>query len=167
MRLTIIPSDQIVIKNGKALNFPFVLPDIRAVQWYGSSGEVEYTDSRPNKKITSLAPYQSVADAYQTEKTRLEDEAAQNEADAIEAAKPTVLALKALRNDLLQECDWTQSNDVTLANNPDWLTYRQELRALPQYIQNNNIQLSDYATMDLFVAAVFPTKPTQTQRDQK
>lgn len=159
MRLTIIPSDQIVIKNGKALNFPFVLPDIRAVQWYGSSGEVEYTDGRPNKKITSLAPYQSVADAYQTEKTRLEDE-------ATEAAKPTILALKALRNDLLQECDWTQSNDVTLANNPDWLTYRQELRDLPQYVQNNNIQLSDYATMDLFVAAVFPTKPAQTQRDQ-
>ncbi len=158
MKLTIIPSDQTVIRNGKALNFPFSLPDIRAVQWDNGSGEVEYLDGRPNKKITSLAPFQSVSNAWQTEKTRLEDE-------AIEAAKPTVAALKAYRNELLEKCDWTQSNDVILSNNPLWLIYRQELRDLPQYVQANNIQLSDYATMAEFVAAVFPVNPPQSQRD--
>ena len=32
------------------------------------------------------------------------------------------------RNSLLMESDWTQSRDVTLSNDTDWKTYRQELR---------------------------------------
>ena len=36
--------------------------------------------------------------------------------------------LRAERNTKLAETDWTQSRDVTLANDADWATYRQALR---------------------------------------
>ena len=38
--------------------------------------------------------------------------------------------LRAVRNELLAECDWTQVSDAT-ANAEAWATYRQELRDLP------------------------------------
>tara|TARA_B100000035_G_scaffold272290_1_gene247558 strand:+ start:37 stop:294 length:258 start_codon:yes stop_codon:yes gene_type:complete len=36
--------------------------------------------------------------------------------------------LRAMRNQILTDTDWTQSRDVTLSNDADWKTYRQELR---------------------------------------
>ena len=39
--------------------------------------------------------------------------------------------LRAKRNRLLAETDWTQSRDVTLPNDAEWATYRQALRDLP------------------------------------
>lgn len=38
------------------------------------------------------------------------------------------IQIKNQREKLLQETDWTQSRDVTLDNDADWVTYRQELR---------------------------------------
>jgi hypothetical protein len=50
------------------------------------------------------------------------------------------------RNRLLTETDWTQSRDVTLDNDADWKTYRQELR--------------DITTQDAFpYNVIWPTKP--------
>jgi len=39
--------------------------------------------------------------------------------------------LRAKRNCLLAETDWTQSRDVILPNDAEWATYRQALRDLP------------------------------------
>ena len=36
--------------------------------------------------------------------------------------------LRPIRNELLAQSDWTQNRDVTLSNDADWKTYRQELR---------------------------------------
>ena len=36
--------------------------------------------------------------------------------------------LRAMRNQMLTDTDWTQSRDVTLSNDTDWKKYRQELR---------------------------------------
>tara|TARA_S200002703_G_scaffold1634_1_gene2796 strand:- start:424 stop:723 length:300 start_codon:yes stop_codon:yes gene_type:complete len=36
--------------------------------------------------------------------------------------------LRGERNNLLSQSDWTQNRDVTLSNDADWKTYRQELR---------------------------------------
>lgn len=36
------------------------------------------------------------------------------------------------RTRLLQETDWTQNRDVTLANDAEWAAYRQALRDLPK-----------------------------------
>ena len=39
--------------------------------------------------------------------------------------------LRAKRNELLQDTDWTQTNDIRLENNEEWIKYRQALRDLP------------------------------------
>jgi len=52
-----------------------------------------------------------------------------------EAFPPELIKeVRVKRDDLLKECDWTQTRDVDLANNQEWVTYRQELRDLPQTI---------------------------------
>jgi len=58
--------------------------------------------------------------------------------------------IRKKRDRLLEECDWTQSRDVDLADNEAWVTYRQTLRDLPQTITPViGKPLDDY----------FPTKP--------
>ena len=47
--------------------------------------------------------------------------------DELVAAEP-LNELRRVRNIKLAETDWTQSRDVTLANDADWATYRQALR---------------------------------------
>ena len=42
--------------------------------------------------------------------------------------------LRRKRDKLLVESDWTQSRDLTLTNDEEWIKYRQELRDLPQTI---------------------------------
>jgi len=54
--------------------------------------------------------------------------------------------LRIERNILLTESDWTQSKDLTLTNDEEWIKYRKELRDLPQ------------TTTD-FNNVVYPTKP--------
>ena len=39
--------------------------------------------------------------------------------------------LRAKRNELLQDTDWTQTNDVRLENDEEWVAYRSLLRDLP------------------------------------
>ena len=86
MQLTIIKEDNFVSVDGEGLNFSFDLPsDIWAVQWNGTQGEVEFNNGSPNLSIDSLGEYQEVVDAFNTEKTRLETERAQAEADALAA----------------------------------------------------------------------------------
>ena len=36
--------------------------------------------------------------------------------------------LRAVRDGMLSNSDWTQNRDVTLSNDADWKTYRQALR---------------------------------------
>lgn len=71
MRLTIIPSDKLVIIDGKAImvrdaEYP---AGVHAVQWYGDKGEVEFDDvpgepKKLNEMIDTIAPYQALIDAY-------------------------------------------------------------------------------------------------------
>ena len=58
--------------------------------------------------------------------------------------------LRTQRNILLSETDWTQSRDVTLSNDADWKTYRQELRDITKTFSS----LSDKDFK-------FPEKPTE------
>ena len=45
---------------------------------------------------------------------------------------PTWEQIKAQRDKLLQQCDWTVLPDSPVSNQSDWLTYRQSLRDIPQ-----------------------------------
>ena len=67
MRVTIIPSDGVVIINGNTKHQPLDLSgcgvpaDVHALQWYDTRGWIEFSDDDdpftpkpPNKEITSL-----------------------------------------------------------------------------------------------------------------
>lgn len=68
-----------------------------------------------------------------------------NEMDAGQPARE-LDNLRAERNKLLTETDWTQSRDVTLTNDAAWQTYRQALRDITD----------TYSDLD---SVVWPTKP--------
>ena len=53
------------------------------------------------------------------------------------------------RTRLLQQTDWTQKRDVTLANDAEWAAYRQALRDLP----------SSYPNVTDKSAITWPSKP--------
>mgnify|MGYP003140753263 CR=1 FL=1 len=61
------------------------------------------------------------------------------------APKEAIESLRTRRNQLLTESDWTQSRDVFLSNDEEWITYRQQLRDLPKNTDPMN--------------PVWPTKP--------
>jgi hypothetical protein len=66
MKLSVIPEDRLIVKDNVPLvsqdNWPFDDNDIRAIQWNGDSGEVEYHDIT----MDNAAAEQSVVDAYAT-----------------------------------------------------------------------------------------------------
>lgn len=64
----------------------------------------------------------------------------------------TLSYLRDMRDDLLQESDWTQMPDSPLsdAKKTEWATYRQALRDLP----------SSYTNSDTIADIVWPTQPS-------
>lgn len=65
MRLTIIVPDSVVGIDGEFRNFEFgIAPDIRAVQWDGAVGHIEFNDGKPNAIIQSIAPFQDIVDLW-------------------------------------------------------------------------------------------------------
>ena len=84
MNVSIVKEDRVVMVDGEGINFDFVLADnIWAVQWNGTTGEVEHNDGTANREITDFAEFQGLVDAYNAEKQRLADEATQAEVDRI------------------------------------------------------------------------------------
>jgi hypothetical protein len=70
--------------DGEGMNFDFDLPtNVWAIQWNGSTGEIEFNDGTPNEAITDFSAYQGLIDGHATEKQRLADVAVQEEADRI------------------------------------------------------------------------------------
>jgi hypothetical protein len=74
MKLTIIPSDNMVHIDGTALPVDCAAvadsqapgAEVHAVQWNGTAGWIEYggDDRPPNRTITDIAQFQSVVDAW-------------------------------------------------------------------------------------------------------
>jgi hypothetical protein len=84
MNVSIVKEDRVVMVDGEGINFDFVLADnIWAVQWNGTSGEVEHNDGTANREITDFAEFQGLVDGYNTEKKKLEDAAIEAEATRI------------------------------------------------------------------------------------
>ena len=81
MNVCIVKEDKVVMIDGEAINFDFDLPsNVWAIQWNGSTGEIEFTDGNPNESITDFSAYQSLVDGHATEKQRLADVATDAEA---------------------------------------------------------------------------------------
>jgi hypothetical protein len=72
MRATIIPSDQFCSVDGVGfigVDMTSVGPEVHAVQWYGTHGEVEVQNPSTgkmvrNEDISNLDAFQSVLDSY-------------------------------------------------------------------------------------------------------
>ena len=87
MNTCIIKEDRVVMIDGDAVNYDFDLPaNVWAIQWNGTTGEVEFNDGTPNEVITDISAYQSIIDGHATAKAAQAQEV-EDEAAAIEAAK--------------------------------------------------------------------------------
>jgi hypothetical protein len=73
MLLTIIPSDNVTLIDGRPMIFDLSgygsLNGLHAVQWNDTKGHIEFinvedTPFRANQKITSIALYQDIIDAW-------------------------------------------------------------------------------------------------------
>ena len=81
MNVCIVKEDKVVMVDGEGMNFDFDLPsNVWAIQWNGSTGEIEFNDGTPNEVITDFTAYQSLVDGHATEKQRLADVATDAEA---------------------------------------------------------------------------------------
>ena len=132
MNLVIIPSDKTIgigttIITGISTDMSWIPSDVHAVHWDGSKGQIEYNDGKQSAIISSLGIYSQAEETLNNELSRMKDQSDKAVSDT------TFLweKLRVERDDLLFDSDWTQSRDVTLANDNDWKTYRQALRDLP------------------------------------
>ena len=95
MNITIVNTDNVVMVDGEGLNFDFTLDaNIWAIQWNGTTGEVEYKDNTPNLALDSFDEYLYLVDDFNAEKQRIADAEAQAVIDA-EAALTYVERRKA------------------------------------------------------------------------
>ena len=73
--------------------------------------------------------------------------------------------LTQTRNNKLDACDWTQSNDTPLTDTKkaEWATYRQTLREIPNNLRNHSNYVSDTASNPYdgsILSWQWPTKPS-------
>lgn len=129
MRLTIIRDMGLVHVDGNGfdeLDMSDVPEDVHALQWYGSSGEIEYNDGKGNVEITELPAW---ADLAKAKKDAKDSEIAAEEAAAEAYANSTegkAEAARAQRDKLIAETDWWASSDLTMTQ--EQIDYRQALR---------------------------------------
>lgn len=143
MRLTIIPDDKLISVNDEYIlniqqDFSWISPNIHAVQWYDTWGEVEYKDVKtPNERIEELGIYAQAPIIFHLEKERLEKEKIRIEEERI-ANTDWMSELRALRNKKLLECDWTQLPNAPISPNKkiEWEVYRQQLRNLTDVVED-------------------------------
>ncbi len=71
MRLTIVPADRCIIKDGAALLLDFeAQTGVHAIQWYGAHGTIEYTEG-PQERFDDFAVVAPFVAAYDAEVERL------------------------------------------------------------------------------------------------
>ena len=137
--VTVVPSDSLIIVDGKALVFPFDAPtNLHALQWRGDTGHTEWTDG-PNKPLTAedydeqVVPYVKL---WQAEKARLEQAAAEAEAAQLaqyNSEEARFERLRAERDRRLSATDYLLMQDYPLDDTLKGAVqaYRQALRDLP------------------------------------
>lgn len=81
MRLTIIPNDGVVIKDGvgiSGLDLSFIDTNVHALQWYDTYGELEIKDQYgkiiENISINSITPYQQAIDTWESAKLLIDQQ---------------------------------------------------------------------------------------------
>ena len=137
--VTVVPADDLIIVDGKALVFPFDAPaNLHALQWRVDSGHTEWTDA-PNKPLTmedyddQVAPFVTL---WQDEKARIDQAAAEAEAARLAEYNSETARferLRAERDRRLSATDYLLMQDYPLNNilKEAVQLYRQALRDLP------------------------------------
>jgi len=133
--VTVVPSDRLILVDGEPLHFDFSAPaNLRAIQWDGTSGHIEYTDG-PNEALTaSNATIKSFVDLWQAEKTRVQQAAAATAAAAqaeYDSESARFARLRVERDSRLAATDYLVMPDYPLADKTAVTAYRQALRDLP------------------------------------
>lgn len=137
-RITIIPSDtycSIDDVGYTGVNMASVPSDVHAIQWFGGSGWIEYSENEDgtkpaNQPIDSMQPYQSVLDSWAV----IDEEHHQ----PIPPHVPTAEENKSTAMTRLTLTDWTQIPSVSdsavsnpfLANASVFAEYRNVLREI-------------------------------------
>lgn len=140
MKLTIIVPDKAIILDGVYLNdiqqdLSWIPKDVRALQWDGQSGFIEYYPeyNLNNKVIHNLDIYSQAITDHKNELLRLEEEQ-----KLIESSKDYWKEFRRRRDGLLINSDWTQVSDSPLSEEKkeQWKIYRQQLRDLPSIVKD-------------------------------
>lgn len=137
--VTVVPADNLIIVDGKALVFPFAVPaNMHAMQWRGDTGHTEWAGG-PNKPLTTedyddqVAPFVKL---WQDEKARLEQAAADAEAARLaeyNSEEARFERLRSERDQRLAATDYLLMPDYPLSDDQRTIlqVYRQALRDLP------------------------------------
>lgn len=131
--VTVIPSDHLVMVDGRCLQFTFEAPtNLHALQWDGSNGHMEWID-KGNTKITAeqystdVAPYVTLFEVESARLQKLEDQriAEYNSYDN------QCLRIREERDTLLKDtCDRMNPmrwDSLSFEQKKAWTTYRQAL----------------------------------------
>lgn len=161
-KLTVVFDDKLIIKDGVSVGFTgdgiaafdAVVTaqghsDKNAIQWDGTSGDIEAKDGSANVACDADV-VTAYAAAFDTEKERQKQEALAEDATSV---------AKELRTAKLAETDYLALSDQTMSD--AMITYRQALRDLPADSVNWNPSFTwDDATDSVVLTGVtFPTKP--------
>ena len=129
MKLTIISDNNLVKIDGIGYRVDLSsLPrDIHAVQWDGSSGEIEFrstANGKPNnQQIFSIEDFQQFVDLWVAADNVVKQSLIVTDEQLLDEVR-----IKA--DQLLKESDWSVLPDVPLQNKEEWLVYRQTLRSI-------------------------------------
>ena len=123
MKLTIIPSDGAVYVDKVSfidldLSTCNIPSNVRALQWSGDKGEIEFYDNTSNQVVEALPDWATACiDVWTNAQTPvpLTDE-------------QLILKNKFKAEGLLINSDWAVLPDVSLSNKTQWETYRAALR---------------------------------------
>jgi hypothetical protein len=150
MNITLVPEDGTVIIDGNVLvevdkqYLSWVPENVHAMHWYGdyNQGEIEFKyhpleTKPPNQKITELGIYSQVITVFEEELQRRSQKEL-DEQELIESQINYYDQFILIRDQKLLDSDWTQLNDspLTEEKKEEWRVYRQELRDLPDIIED-------------------------------
>lgn len=145
------------VKNGVIERGPMSLPknweDISNFNLLGQQ-ELLSRGWYPHRFVAANVPANSVITAptftiAQTEVIEYQNYRAKTQQEISADTQNAWESIRKKRNKMLQECDWTQVSDAPLTQQKkdEWVTYRQELRNIPESFANPS-------------EVIWPTPPT-------
>ena len=127
-KVVVVPQDMVIGIGstrlvGVTTDISWIPSDVHAFHWYGTSGEIEYNDGKPNEIVSSIGIYSQAETSFNNELQIIK------ESETLTTDQLWEL-LRRQRNGLLFASDYTQLNDAGLTDSKkaEWVTYRKQLR---------------------------------------